>query len=118
VVENSFGDLVDAALYLATGASATPAQKEAAIAAYSPAYTDKPEELAAKKQRLLTLAKSAKIRAGRAWTPELDAKFNQMADNLSGGAPAATGGIPEGATAIGPNGQRIIVKGGQWQPIP
>jgi len=32
VVENSFGDLVDAALYLATGASATPAQKEAAIA--------------------------------------------------------------------------------------
>jgi hypothetical protein len=118
VVENSFGDLVDAALYLATGASATPAQKEAAIAAYSPAYTDKPEELAAKKQRLITLAKSAKIRAGRAWTPELDAKFNQMVDSMSGGPPAATGGITEGAIAIGPNGQRIIAKGGQWQPVP
>ena len=46
-MQNSYGDLVDAALYLATGASATPEQKAAAMDAYSPAYLDTPEEIAA-----------------------------------------------------------------------
>jgi len=38
----------------------------------------------------------------------------------AGGATATATGqdIPEGAIAVGPNGQRIIAKGGQWQPVP
>ena len=41
------------------------------------------------------------------------------ANKKAGSTPAANDqAIPEGATATGPNGQQIIVKGGQWQPVP
>ena len=92
VVQNSYGDLVDAALYLATGASATPEQKATAMDAYSPAYLDKPQEIAAKKTRLLTLIESAKTRAGRAWTPEQEAQRKQIVAAL--GSASAAGGTP------------------------
>jgi hypothetical protein len=92
IVENSYGELVDAALLLATGASATPEQKATAMDAYSPGYYDQPEEIAAKKTRLITLIDSSKIRAGRAWTPEQEARRKQIVSALKS-APAA-GGTP------------------------
>lgn len=77
-------DIVDALLYLATGAAYNKEQRAGQIASYMPGYTDKPGTVAAKRERLAGLIKSAKIRAGSAWTPEMDA----AAKDLSGGAPA------------------------------
>jgi hypothetical protein len=117
VVQNSYGDLVDAALYLATGASATPEQKAAAMDAYSPAYLDKPEEIAAKKQRLVTLIESAKTRAGRAWTPEQESQRKQIVAALN--SAVAAGGGP----AVGTVEDNHRFKGGDpakaenWEPL-
>jgi hypothetical protein len=117
VVQNSYGDLVDAALYLATGASATPEQKATAMDAYAPAYLDKPPEVAAKKQRLITLIESAKTRAGRAWTPEQEAQRKQIVSALNS-APAAGGG-----PAVGAVEDNHRFKGGDpakaenWEPL-
>ena len=117
MVQNSYGELVDAALLLATGASATPDQKEVAMAAYSPGYLDKPQEKAAKKQRLITLIESSKIRAGRAWTPEQEARRKQIVAALES-APAASGG-----PAVGTVEDNHRFKGGDpakaenWEPL-
>jgi len=52
--------------------------------------------------------------------PEAVALLKKHKGKNSSGRPSAANdqAIPEGATATGPNGQQIIVKGGQWQPVP
>ena len=85
-------DALDAMLYLATGAAYNKEQLEGQMAAYVPAFTDKPDAVEAKRTRMLGLIQNAKVRAGKAWTPELDAASQVLFQPIvSGGKPAASG---------------------------
>jgi hypothetical protein len=77
-------DIIDALLYLATGAAYNKEQRAGQIASYMPGYTDKSGTVAAKRERLSGLIRSAKVRSGASWTPEMDT----AAQALFGGAPA------------------------------
>lgn len=66
-------DILDAALTLGTGAAYTREQLENYRATYFPQLLDKPETVTSKRQKLISLLNAAKIKAGRAAPPELDA---------------------------------------------
>jgi hypothetical protein len=66
IVEDSQLDVLDAALTLRTGAAYTREQLNAMRDTYFPVLGDKPQSVAAKKQRLETLLDGAYIAAGRA----------------------------------------------------
>lgn len=88
-------DLLDGLLYLATGAAYNKEQLQGQMESYIPSYSDAPATVASKRERLAALIASAKTRAGRAWTPQMDAALNAL---VSGGgrSPAATsGGAPK-----------------------
>lgn len=72
IVYGAQRDALDALLYLATGAAYNKEQLDGQMAAYIPAYTDKPEAVAAKQVRMAELIQSAKTRAGKAWTPAME----------------------------------------------
>lgn len=85
IVYGAQRDALDALLYLATGAAYNKEQLAGQMAAYIPAFTDKESTIAAKKERLSDLVKSAKIRAGKAWTPDMEAAMQTL---VSAEAPA------------------------------
>ena len=72
IVTSAQTDMIDALLTLATGAAYTKEQLEGQRAAILPRFGESKESIAAKKQRVKDLATAARIRAGRAWTPEMD----------------------------------------------
>jgi hypothetical protein len=72
VVTAAQTDMIDALLTLATGAAYTKEQLAGQRAAILPRFGESKESIAAKKQRVQDLATAARIRAGRAWTPEMD----------------------------------------------
>ena len=90
-------EMLDALLYMATGAAYNKEQLEGEIESTLPSYLDKPETVKAKRDRLRLKIDAAKIRAGDAWTPEMDAALAVLdADAAASGAapaaPAATSG--------------------------
>ena len=87
IVYGAQRDVVDALLYLATGAAYNKEQLAAQLDTYMPQYTDKPENVIEKQQRLVELISDAKSRAGKAWTPKMDAAMNVL--NIQSAAPAA-----------------------------
>jgi hypothetical protein len=87
-VQGAQRDALDALLYLATGAAYNKEQLQGQMDAYIPAFTDTAEAVAAKKTRMTALIKSAKTRAGKAWTPEMDTAMDAL---TSSPAPAAAG---------------------------
>lgn len=76
VVSQAQDDVIDALLYLATGAAYNKEQLEQQRSSYKVNYTDKPEAIQAKQRRLRNLVQAAKERSGSAWTPNLEAQFN------------------------------------------
>lgn len=78
IVYGAQRDALDALLYLATGAAYNKEQLEGQMAAYIPSYTDKDETVLAKQARMTDLIKSAKTRAGKAWTPEMDKAMQSL----------------------------------------
>jgi hypothetical protein len=76
VVSQAQDDVIDALLYLATGAAYNKEQLEQQRSSYKVNYTDKPEAISAKQRRLRNLVQAAKERSGSAWTPNLEAQFN------------------------------------------
>jgi len=72
VVSSAQDDVLDALLYLATGAAYNKEQLQQQKSAYIPSWSDKPATREIKRQRLVQMIDNAKVRAGRAWTPELD----------------------------------------------
>ena len=86
--------MLDALLYLATGAAYNKEQLEGEIESTLPAYLDEPETVKAKRDRLRLKIDAAKIRAGDAWTPEMDAALAVLDADAAGSsaAPAATSG--------------------------
>jgi len=85
-------DVLDALLYLATGAAYNKEQLEGQRESYIPAYSDEPETIASKRERLAQLVMDAKTRAGRAWTPQLDKAANMLFGPTAAAADKATTG--------------------------
>jgi hypothetical protein len=87
-------DVLDALLYLATGAAYNKEQLEGQMESYIPAFSDAPEAIESKRERLAQLVMDAKTRAGRAWTPKLD----EAANTLFGPTAAAAAKAPAATT--------------------
>lgn len=103
VVNQSQADIIDSLLFLATGAAYNKEQLEQQRASYQPNWTDKPEAINAKNERMKGLIESAKVRAGSAWTPEMDSALSVL--NI----PAIGGGTKAPAPAAPTRG---MIKGG------
>jgi hypothetical protein len=95
IVSGAQRDALDALLYLATGAAYNKEQLEGQMAAYIPSYTDAPETVAAKKTRMTDLIGSAKIRAGKAWTPQMESAMKSLTE--PGASSTASGKVTPAA---------------------
>lgn len=82
-------EMIDALLTLATGAAYNKEQLEGQMESYVPRWTDKEGTRADKRAALLDLIENAKVKAGRSWTPEMDAAFEAL---LTEQPAAAAGG--------------------------
>jgi hypothetical protein len=91
IVNGAQRDALDALLYLATGAAYNKEQLQGAFEAYIPSYTDDKGTREAKQTRMTNLIQDAKVRAGKAWTPKMDAAMNSLTGSS---APAAAANIP------------------------
>ena len=78
IVASNYADLIDAALYLATGAAYNKEQLEAQRQAYLPVWSDSPENRVQKQQKTVDLINAAKVRAGKNWTPDLDVAVSKL----------------------------------------
>jgi hypothetical protein len=85
-------DMLDGLLYLATGAAYNKEQLEGQMESYIPAYSDEPDTVKSKRDRLANLVAAAKTRAGNAWSPQMDASLRALTGAT---APAPTGGAPK-----------------------
>jgi hypothetical protein len=94
VVAGSYRDILDSALYLATGAAYNKEQLAGKLESLVPAYLDKPDAIAAKKQRVLNVIEDAKVRSGKLWTPELENSFNTLVTSMFPSKNAPAGGAP------------------------
>jgi hypothetical protein len=107
--------VVDSLLYLATGAAYNKEQLAQARNEFLPGFSDKPETVTAKTQRVAQLAEAARNRAGRAWTQAQENQLQAAFPELGGGArpPAAPAG---GAARSKTIGGRQYFKGpdGNW----
>jgi hypothetical protein len=93
-------EMLDALLYLATGAAYNKEQLEGEIESTLPAYLDKPETVRAKRDRLRLKIDAAKIRAGDAWTPEMDAALAVL--DADAGSPSATPAASSAPAGVDP----------------
>lgn len=71
-------ELIDALLTLATGAAYNKEQLEGQMESYIPKWSDREGTREDKRTALLGLIQNAKIKAGRAWTPQMDVAFEQL----------------------------------------
>jgi hypothetical protein len=81
IVSAAQRDLLDALLYLSTGAAYNKEQLQGQIESYLPEYSDQPAAIESKRVRLRQLVADAKVRAGRAWTPELQTALDEFTQN-------------------------------------
>jgi hypothetical protein len=91
IVNGAQRDALDALLYLATGAAYNKEQLQGAFEAYIPSYTDDTGTREAKQARMTSLINDAKVRAGKAWTPKMDAAMTSLTGSTG---PAAAANIP------------------------
>lgn len=121
IVNQSQADIIDSLLFLATGAAYNKEQLAQQRASYQPNFTDSPEAVNAKNERMQGLIEAAKVRAGNAWTPEMDAALNVLSipkmetgkrtsSRKIGGAPVPIRSdddyarLPSGTVFTGPDG--------------
>lgn len=83
-------DMVDSLLYLSTGAAYNKEQLAGQYASYITQFSDEPKARESKRQRLAQLVKKAKVRVGKAWTPELEKTLNDLFGVETGAGPAAS----------------------------
>jgi len=123
IVNQSQADIIDSLLFLATGAAYNKEQLAQQRASYQPNFTDSPEAVNAKNERMQGLIEAAKVRAGNAWTPEMDSALNVLSipkmetgkrtsSGKIGGAPVPIRSdddyarLPSGTVFTGPDGVR------------
>lgn len=96
IVASAQRDLLDALLYLATGAAYNKEQLEGQFESYIPMYSDSPANVNSKRTRLKQLIADAKISAGRAWRPEMDAALKTLTETApSNTRKTPTSGLPD-----------------------
>jgi len=78
IIAGAQADALDAMLYLATGATYTETQLNAARASYMPRYFDDAATKLDKQEALRNLVVEGKKRAGRGWSPEAESSFNEV----------------------------------------
>ena len=104
-------DVLDALLYLATGAAYNKEQLEGQMESYIPAFSDAPEAIESKRERLAQLVMDAKTRAGRAWTPKLDEAANTLFGPTAAAAPPAAPAGKRRGTPTGVDTNNPLLKG-------
>lgn len=112
IVNGAQRDALDALLYLATGAAYNKEQLQGAFEAYIPSYTDDKDTRVAKQARMTSLIRDAKVRAGKAWTPKMDAAMQALTGETSAVAstPAPSGVDPSLWNVMTPEERRLWVK--------
>lgn len=104
IVNAAQRDMVDALLYLSTGAAYNKEQFTGQVDSYLPQYSDKPEARASKRQRLRNLIQKARIRAGNAWTPQMDAAMeNLLAGDKTAAKPKPKAAAPKAKSTLPPD---------------
>jgi hypothetical protein len=78
IVASAQADIIDSLLFLATGAAYNKEQLAQQRMSYLPLWSDKPEAVSAKRDRLIGLIEGAKIRAGAAFTPEMEQALQEV----------------------------------------
>lgn len=104
IVYNRMRQSIDALLTLATGAAYTAPQLETQIAAYMPGFFDEDAVKADKIRALKDRIESEKLNAGRAWTPEQEAKAQEVFaqfENIVAAMSTGNRGSAGGAGAAG-----------------
>ena len=96
IVYGAQRDALDALLYLATGAAYNKEQLEGQMAAYIPQFTDEPEAVAAKQTRMSNLIQSAKARAGKAWTPDMESAMKSLVNPATAASASNVVVTPDG----------------------
>jgi hypothetical protein len=108
IVAAAQSDAIDALLYLATGAAYNREQLEAQRQSYLVNFTDREAVRKDKRKRLEDLVEAAKVRAGNAWTPELEAELQDVL-TPPGSAPKAAA-APAGGARSTSSGTRYTVE--------
>jgi hypothetical protein len=103
LVSSGYADLIDAALYLATGAAYNKEQLEAQKKALLPAFTDTEENRQSKQLKIIELINAAKIRAGKEWTPDLDKAVSNLFPSLREAPPINVPGVGSQVNTPGGN---------------
>lgn len=93
-------EMIDALLTLATGAAYNREQLEGQMESYVPRWTDEAGTREDKRAALLDLIESAKIKAGRAWTPDMDAQFQALVEGPLAGKTETPAPSPRAAPQI------------------
>jgi hypothetical protein len=83
-------DMVEALIWLDTGASANEGQVNRLMDAYMPSYTDSEKAKQYKMDRILGILETGKIRSGRAWTQQAEDAANYLRQTL----PKLFGAVP------------------------
>lgn len=78
VVASAQVDIIDSLLFLATGAAYNKEQLAGQREAYLPLWSDTQQNISAKRDRLIGLIEGAKIRAGGAFTPEMERALQEV----------------------------------------
>ena len=104
IVATAQDDILDALLYLATGAAYNKEQLQQQKSAYLSSWSDDQPTRAAKRQRLAKMVQDAKIRAGKAWTPELDSLMETLLQSPTMRPPRTGGAGAAPAPASAPAG--------------
>ena len=78
IVAGAQADIIDSLLFLATGAAYNKEELAQQRMSYLPLWSDKPEAVSAKRDRLIGLIEGAKIRAGGAFTPEMEQALQEV----------------------------------------
>lgn len=78
VVASAQVDIIDSLLFLATGAAYNKEQLAGQREAYLPLWSDTQQNVSAKRDRLIGLIEGAKIRAGAAFTPEMERALQEV----------------------------------------
>jgi len=95
-------DMVEAIVWLDTGAAANPEQFQSLRDAYMPSMTDSPLAKKYKMDRILGIIEAGKVRAGRAWTQQAEDSSDYLKRELPkmfGAVAASEGGVTTGARA-------------------
>jgi hypothetical protein len=112
IAAQSYDDIIDAILYLSTGAAYNKEQRAGMISAYRPNFTDKPEAINAKFDRILGLLDGAKARSGANWTPEIDNQYRAAVEKLRSATLNATKSKGGGAGQQAPSLPKAAIDNG------